>query len=110
METKKASKRRRRRWTPEEQRGLLQEASRLMASGASWDAAAKAVGVWPSSLRRWREDAERAAFKEVVVPPVLATSPVPSPEGGVVITTPDGIRVAGLDVDGACLILEMLRC
>lgn len=51
MDTKKASKRRRRRWTPEEQRGLLQEASRLMASRASWDAAAKAVvPVRPSAL------------------------------------------------------------
>ncbi|MEQ9152747.1 MAG: transposase [Parvibaculum sp.] len=100
-------KKRRRRWTKAERAHLVRQARVLIADGGSWHSAAKALGVWPSSLQRWDRAASKPSFKPVV--PVAATPATATSASTLAVTTPDGFRVEGLDVDAAYLLLEMLR-
>lgn len=100
-------RKRRRRWSEDERAALLQRARALIADGGSWHSAAKALGVWPSSLQRWDRAGSKSSFKPVV--PLEASPATAQSAASLAVTTPDGFRVEGLDVDAACLLLEMLR-
>ena len=105
----RAPKKTRRRWSNAQRQALLQQARQLVADGATWDQAAEEVDVWPSSLTRWSTQfPAKPAFRPVVVEP--SAEPDASPSSGIVITTPQGLRIEGLDADGAYLILEALQC
>ena len=104
----RAPKKTRRRWSTAQKQALLQRARQLVADGATWDQAAEQVDVWPSSLTRWSmQFPAKTGFKPVVVEP---TAPAVSVSSAIVITTPQGLRIEGLDADGAYLILEALQC
>lgn len=80
-----------------------------MASGETWATASAAVGVGAGLLHRWQRLEAQRAFKPVVLQEPVAPQPV-SALGSVAVTTPDGFRIEGLDVDGACVLLEVIRC
>jgi transposase-like protein len=105
----RGEKRSRRSWSAAEKQVLLQRARERVASGESWEAAAGSLGVWPSSLKRWHEQFPEGGFRAVVMR-AAEPVPAPAPRAGVVITTPDGFRIEGLDTDGAFLLLEGMRC
>ena len=107
--TEVRSPRPRRSWSEPEKRALLRQALELVADGTSWETAARALDVWPSSLSRWRDQfgSEDSGFREVEL---VDTSIEPPQSGGVCITTPEGFYIEGLDVGGAVTLLESLRC
>ncbi|MEL7371245.1 MAG: transposase [Myxococcota bacterium] len=106
-----AGRRRRRRWDPETKARLTKEAAELRANGMRWTDVAKQLNVLEGSLRKWLEDYEgpnavpvqrdpEAVAKDVVA----ATEP-----GALNVVTPEGFRVEGLDLEGAHMLIEMLR-
>ena len=46
------------RFTKEQRDGLLAQAQALVNDGASWTAAAEALGLRPDTLRRWRQSGQ----------------------------------------------------
>ncbi|MGF1469987.1 MAG: hypothetical protein ACFCGT_28010 [Sandaracinaceae bacterium] len=74
---------------------------RLCASGATRTTVAERLEVSLESLRRW----ERAMSPAVVPVEVVAAS---SRSAGLVVTSPSGFRVEGLDVETAAALLRRL--
>jgi transposase-like protein len=105
---KKTTTRKRRSWTRDQKLGFLSQARREVEAGVSWERAARKLGVCPSSLFRWRASLEAGVNTE----PAMNFKPVQvidSVSPGLTMTTPDGFRVDGLDIDAAVLLVEMLR-
>lgn len=73
---------------------------RLCASGATRTAVAKRLEVSLESLRRW----ERAMSPAVIPVEVVSSRPT----SGLVVTSPSGFRVEGLDVESAAALLRRL--
>ena len=100
--------RRRRRFDRETKVKLTAEAVELRAQGVRWSEVAQRLDVLEGSLRRWVEDYEAAQALENrtnIVEDVL----VETTHGPLTVTTPDGFRIEGLDIEGAHLLIEMLR-
>ena len=74
--------------------------------GGSKAAAARALGVSEVTLAKWLGDGEvesEPAFREIVVEPEAAT------QRALILVTPSGMRVEGLDVEAAAALLVRLR-
>ncbi|MCK9459451.1 MAG: hypothetical protein M0R80_07425 [Proteobacteria bacterium] len=74
--------------------------------GGSKAAAARALDVSEVTLAKWLGDGEvelEPAFREIVVEPETATP------RSLVLVTPTGMRVEGLDVEAAAALLVRLR-
>ena len=76
----------------------------LVAAGGSIGQVAQDLGVPPVTLRRWMLATATAGFRPVEVE--ISGRPA---VGSAVVITPDGYRVEGLDVEGACTLLRSLR-
>ncbi|MEM7677686.1 MAG: helix-turn-helix domain-containing protein [Myxococcota bacterium] len=105
-------RRRRRRWDAETKAQLTIEAAKMRAEGMRWTDVAKKLNVLEGSLRKWLEDYESP--KEVSSlphdPELIARGIVDETEPGALsVVTPQGFRVEGLDLEGAHMLIEMLR-
>jgi hypothetical protein len=64
------------------------------------------IGVSPESVRRWTTSARGRRRKATIVP--VQVCPDAEPERGVVIVTPSGLRLEGLDVERAADLVRRL--
>jgi predicted transcriptional regulator len=81
-------------------------AAERRAAGARMEAIARETGVSPESVRRWLVGAARRRR-----PTMSAVAVAIGPEqvaGGVVLVSPSGYRVEGLDVAGIAAVLRQL--
>ena len=96
--------RRRRRWDAATKRGLALKAMRMRHQGHRWSDISNTLDVLEGSLRQWVERYEDEAGDKPVSAVTLSKS-----LGALSITTPDGFRIDGLDVESACSMLDLLR-
>ena len=90
-----------RRFAPELPRQISSVGRRLRSEGASWSGIGAALGLPPATVRRLC-DGETAGFVRVeVVDDAVAA-------GGLVVVTPGGLRVEGLDVNSAATLIRQL--
>jgi hypothetical protein len=90
-----------RRFTPELRRQISGVGRRLRDEGVSWSRIGAALGLPTATVRRLCDgDAPGFARVEVVDNAVTAV--------GLVVVTPNGFRVEGLDADGAATLLRQL--
>jgi transposase-like protein len=70
---------------------------------------ARELGVSPVSLQRWVEQERPARFRPVQVQPQEEpVEPIPSAEAGLLLITPRGYRIKGLDVARLADLLRVL--
>ena len=74
--------------------------------GASMNRVARALGLPARSLTRWLQPSAPPLLRPVTVRPDLVT-PAP-PAAGLVLFTPQGLRVEGLDRDTLVAVLRVL--
>jgi hypothetical protein len=90
-----------RRFSPELRRQISGVGRRLRSEGASWSGIGAALGLPTATVRRLCENEARGfARVEVVADPVTVS--------GLVVVTPSGFRVEGLDANGAATLLRQL--
>jgi transposase-like protein len=97
---------RRRSWSAEQKRELVEEARAMRARGRPWSAVCRELGVLEGSLRLWMRQFP-AESRPVLPVQVVRAAPAPQL---LCVVTPDGIRIEGVDLDGAVQLVEMLRC
>ena len=90
-------------------RFAVKHARERVAAGCSVTGAAKELGVADATLTNWlKKDVYREAagggceFREVVV------EPTPAASAGLVLVTPSGLRVEGLDMAGVVALVREL--
>ena len=106
MAKEQSISKRRRNWSTEEKREMAHRAHEMRAQGSSWPEVCRELDVLEGSLRLWMRQFPVEAQQ---VLPVQVLRPVPEPQH-LCVVTPDGIRVEGLDLDGAYQLVQMLRC
>jgi len=91
------------RYSASFRRDAIAHARARIADGVSVARIARDLGLRPKSLQVWLRAKPRLALRRVrvVVPPQ-------SPDPPVVVITPAGVRVEGLDLDGAAKLLRLL--
>lgn len=80
----------------------------MRASGQKWSEIARELDVLPTSLQRWVAKLEVGPLLPVIIDEVPSVEPT-DPAAPITLTTPDGYRLEGLDVDSASLLVELLR-
>lgn len=93
-----------RRYGAELKRRVVAVVQRERASGRSWASAARALGVPVQTLTRWADEMPAGLALRPVT--LLAEPSVPSRD--VVVVSPTGYVVEGLDVAGVAELLRML--
>jgi hypothetical protein len=83
---------------------VLAYARRARAAGQSWQRIAHAVGVSAGSLQNWSRMPPPA---RTLVPVTVAAAPA-APPSALVVVSPGGYRVEGLDVPTASALLRAL--
>jgi hypothetical protein len=77
------------------------------AAGASETAIASTLGISVTSVHRWLR--AKPTISTAMVPVrVVAPSRPPASASSVVLTTPRGLRVEGLDLEALCVVLARL--
>jgi hypothetical protein len=90
-----------RRFAPEIRRQISGVGRRLRNEGASWSGIGAALGLPAETVRRLCErETPGFARVEVVAKPVTV--------GGLVVVTPSGFRIEGLDANGAATLVRRL--
>jgi len=90
---------------------LVAEVERLRAAGQSIASACREVGIGEKSFRSWLAQAQGLTplpLREVAVTSLVTTSAAPS--APLVVVSPDGYRVEGLDIEAAARLLRALAC
>ena len=101
-----------RRWPEDLKAAIMAYAARRRTEGESDNAIAQRLGLYQSTLSRWRREAERAGerFRPVaIVPSLEAETLLASPAGSLQLITPAGYRVEGLDLDTLVTLLRSLE-
>jgi transposase-like protein len=106
MAKERSISKRPRTWSAEQKRGLAEEARGMRAQGRPWHVVCRELGVLETSLRLWMQQFP-AESRQVLPVQVVRATPEPST---LCVVTPDGIRIEGVDLDGAAQLVEMLRC
>jgi transposase-like protein len=106
MAKERSISKRRRSWPTEKKREIVGQARSLRAEGMPWSDVCRELNVLEGSLRLWMQQYPAEARQ---VLPVQVLRPQPEPQQ-LCVVTPDGIRIEGLDLDGAYQLVEMLRC
>jgi hypothetical protein len=90
-----------RRFAPEIRRQISGVGRRLRDDGTSWSGISAMLGLPTATVRRLCDsDTPGFARVEVVAEPVTV--------GGLVVVTPSGFRVEGLDANGAATLIRQL--
>lgn len=90
-----------RRFVPELRRQISGVGRRLRDDGVSWSGIGATLGLPTATVRRLCDsDAPGFARVEVVADPVTV--------GGLVVVTPSGFRIEGLDTNGAATLIRQL--
>jgi transposase-like protein len=97
---------RRRSWPSEKKREIAGQARSMRAEGMPWSDVCRELDVLEGSLRLWMQQYP-AQTRQVL--PVQVLRPQHERQQ-LCVVTPDGIRIEGLDLDGAVQLVEMLRC
>lgn len=74
------------------------------AAGETWAYLGEEIGIPADTLQRWDEEAGQVSFKPVA----LVADPMSSADREIVVVTPGGFRVLGLDVGGAAALVRKL--
>jgi len=82
---------------------MAEEARRLRESGTSWVEIGRRLDVRPASLQLWLKQASPRFLP-------VKFEPTPTPSRDLVLVTPEGFRVEGLDLEATNELLESLRC
>lgn len=81
-------------------------AARRVAAGAGKQEVADELGVSAMSVQRWLRATPVAAMVPVrIVAPAPAPAPTPPSCDRLVVTTANGLRVEGLDLDAVCTLI-----
>ena len=99
-----------RRWPEDLKAEVIEHAAACRARGESESAIAKRLGIWQTTLARWRRDREcsTGCLRPVAIVP-SRPDPRVSPRGAALqLTTPAGYRVEGLDPDTLAFLLRIL--
>jgi hypothetical protein len=91
-----------RRFSPELRRQITGIARRLRSEGMSWNGIGAALGLPMATVRRLSDSDAPTGFAPVDIVGGTATS------GGLVVVTPSGFRVEGLDANGAATLIRQL--
>jgi len=84
---------------------MVEEARRLRERGVGWADIGLRLNARPASIRQWMKQTTPP-----LLPVTIERSPTPERSNGLVIVTPEGFRVEGLDLESARELLESLRC
>jgi transposase-like protein len=98
-------------FTLKERKRLVAEVERFRATGQSIVSACREVGIGVKSFCSWLAQAPGLTplpLREVTVTSLVTTSAAPS--APLVVVSPDGYRVEGLDVEAAARLLKALAC
>ena len=95
-----------RRYPAELRDELLRAVAEMREQGASWPEMSRALGVTVETLRRWWSEPKRNAASPAALVPVEISTPLVG--SSLVLVTPGGLRVEGLDVTSAALLLRAL--
>ena len=106
MAKERSISRRRRSWPAEEKREIAGQARSMRAEGMPWSDVCRELNALEGSLRLWMQQYPAEARQAL---PVQVLGPQPEPQQ-LCVVTPDGIRIEGLDLEGAYQLVEMLRC
>ena len=90
-----------RRFSPELRRQISSVARRLRSEGTSWNGIGAALGLPMATVRRL-SDSDAPGFTPVEIVGGAATA------GGLVVVTPGGFRVEGLDAASAVMLIRRL--
>ncbi len=93
-----------RRYPAKLRRRIVRAVDRARESSMTWASIVEEVGVPLETLRRWQAD----AGNEVELKPVVLAEAVAVARHNVVVVTPGGYRVEGLDIGGAATLLRKL--
>lgn len=92
-------------WPAELRASILAYTESCTQQGESENQVAKRLGIWQSTLSRWRRKARKAAFRQVaIVPSEGAVAPME--HRSIRLITPNGYQVEGL---GPELLVAVLR-
>lgn len=98
-----------RRYPEATRRAVVAYAIRRREEGASWAAIANELGLWFETVRRWCEARDLAAGSASEIVPVEVVDEARLGDGGeVVIVSPSGYRLEGLDARTAVAALRAL--
>jgi transposase-like protein len=78
----------------------------MRREGASWAGVSQALGVSVETLRRWWQDGSDEEQTPGALVPVAVS--MPALGGELTLVTPGGLRVDGLDVASAALLIRAL--
>ena len=94
-----------RQWPAKLKTRILAYAESCTQQGESENRVAKRLGIWQSTLSRWRRTDRGAAFRQVaIVPSESSLAPIDHPP--IRLTTPNGYQVEGLEPE---LLVALLR-
>src|SRR2546426_8986218 len=96
------------RYPKQLRRQALAYASRRRAAGHSLKSIARGLGLRPQLLFYWQKKASSNRLRRVKIAPVQDTRATPVETGPVVLVTPRGLRVEGLDVNRLAELLRAL--
>lgn len=87
---------------------VLAHAAVMERSGASVKSIAGRLGVRPQLLAYWRKRSAGARMRPVAIDAVGERAVAPAGNGQLVLVTPGGVRVEGLDVEAVARLLRAL--
>ena len=96
------------RYPEQLRRQALAYASRRQQAGDSLKSIARRLGLRPQMLFYWQKKASSNRLRRVKIAPVQDTRATPVETGPVVLVTPRGLRVEGLDVNRLAELLRAL--
>lgn len=95
---------------PEMLRRLAVEYGRwTLGVGRSVEEAAKALGVSPPTLTRWLDQAPTSPVSPAMREVTVVDETIPQPAGELVVWTPDGFRIEGVERAELAAVLSVLR-
>ena len=104
-----------RRYPPEARRRILALTHRLHAQGLSRADIARALDISDKTLQRWIREGETTTRRGESLPEPIPLRPVmveprsvPAPRDQLVVVSPTGYVVEGLDLDGVVTLLRKL--
>ena len=100
------------RYSPAFRAEVVIHARDQVRAGVAVSRIARDLGLRPKTLTLWMRDTRVSKLRAVRVEhdgrPVSATAAVAAAERRLVVVTPSGVRVEGLDVDGVVQVLRLL--